>query len=81
MKLLLIVLISFSYSTNILGQAQTKIFTSDIDNFWIAYDSVKTTTDTSKQKEFIQRLYLNKATSGLKDFYNCKTTFGKETFK
>ncbi len=50
------------------GQAQTKIFTTDIDNFWIAYDSVKTTIDTTKQKEFIQTIYLDKATSGLKDF-------------
>ncbi len=57
----------FCFAT-IFGQTQTKIFTTDIDNFWIAYDSVKTTTDTAKQKEFIQKLYLDKATSGLKDF-------------
>ena len=46
----------------------TKIFTSDIDNFWIAYDSVQTTKDTVKQLQFIQELYLDKATAGLKDF-------------
>lgn len=68
MKRLKIIFIFFICSTKILGQTQTKIFTTDIDNFWIAYDSVKTTTDTTKQKEFIQKLYLDKATSGLKDF-------------
>jgi len=47
---------------------QTKIFTSDIDNFWTAYDSVQTTEDTIKQLEFIQKLYLDKASSGLKEF-------------
>ena len=68
MKLTLFILLIFSCLTNILGQTQTKIFTSDIDNFWIAYDSVKTTNDTTKQKNFIEKLYLDKATSGLKDF-------------
>lgn len=68
MKRLKIIFILFVCSPTIFGQIKTKIFTSDIENFWIAYDSVKTTTDTTKQKEFIQRLYLDKATSGLKDF-------------
>lgn len=68
MKLLLLLLSFNICSKSTFGQTQTKIFTSDIDNFWIAYDSVKTTTDTTKQKEFIQKLYLDKATSGLKDF-------------
>lgn len=68
MKLLLLILSFNTCSTSTFGQIQTKIFTSDIDNFWIAYDSVKTTTDTTKQKEFIQKLYLDKATNGLKDF-------------
>lgn len=62
--LLFFITLSFSYS---FGQ-QLKIFTSDIDNFWEAYDSVKSTADTARQIEFIQKLYLDKATDGLKDF-------------
>lgn len=50
------------------GQTKSKIFTADIDNFWQAYDSVKTTKDTLKQLEFIQKLYLDKASDGLKEF-------------
>ena len=50
------------------GQSATKIFTTDIDNFWNAYDSVQTTKDTTKQAQFIQQLYLDRATDGLKDF-------------
>jgi hypothetical protein len=46
----------------------TKVFTSDIDNFWAAYDSVKTNKDSLQQLHFIQTLYLDKATAGLKDF-------------
>lgn len=68
MKLLLLISSFIICSTYTFGQVHPKIFTNDIDNFWIAYDSVKTTDDTTKQKEFIQKLYLDKATSGLKDF-------------
>lgn len=68
MRVLLLILIFNTCLKSTFGQTQPKIFTSDIDNFWIAYDSVKTTADTTKQKEFIQKLYLDKATSGLKDF-------------
>ena len=68
MKQLKIIIISLLYSATTLGQTQNKIFTTDIENFWIAYDSVKTTNDKTKQKNFIQELYLDKATSGLKDF-------------
>jgi len=49
-------------------QSSTKIFTSDIDNFWLAYDSVQSTTDSSKQVQFIRALYMDKASDGLKDF-------------
>lgn len=49
-------------------QSSAKIFTTDIDNFWIAYDSVQSTNDSSKQVQFIQTLYLDKASDGLKDF-------------
>ncbi|QEC75887.1 Ig-like domain-containing protein [Mucilaginibacter ginsenosidivorax] len=53
------------------------VYTSDIDRFWLAYDSVATTSDTAKQMDFIQRLYVDKATPGLNAFmkarnYNAK---------
>jgi hypothetical protein len=46
----------------------TKVFTSDIDNFWTAYDSIQTTKDSLKQIGFIQNLYIDKGTKGLKAF-------------
>ena len=65
----LILTLTFYISCSALfGQTKPKIFTSDITNFWIAYDSVLTTKDTLRQKDFIQRLYFDKATLGLKDF-------------
>jgi len=43
------------------------IITTDIDNFWIAYDKIVTTNDTISQKEFINKLYFDKGTVGLKN--------------
>jgi len=63
----LFVFISFS----ITAAAQTstqKVFTSDIDNFWRAYDSCKATTDSLKQLQYIQTIYVDNGTKGLKAF-------------
>jgi hypothetical protein len=70
----ILILICFLF---LLLQGQQKVFTSDIDNFWIAYDSIQTTKDSLKQIGFIQKLYIDKGTSGLKAFmlargYNAK---------
>ncbi len=45
-----------------------RVFTSDIDHFWIAYDSAKMTNDSVRQLHFIQTLYVDKGTPGLKAF-------------
>ena len=61
---------SFLLLFSLLSSAQDtkKVFTADIDNFWIAYDSTQTTNDSLKQIEFIKKLYVDKATKGLKAF-------------
>ena len=50
------------------AQEGQKVFTADIDNFWIAYDSIQSTKDSLKQLDFIQNLYIDKGTKGLKAF-------------
>ena len=45
-----------------------KISTIDIDNFWVAYDSLQKTNDKTLQTKIVQELYLDKASIGLKDF-------------
>ena len=51
------------------GQNQKpKISTIDIDNFWLAYDSIQKTNDKTLQIKIVQELYLDKASIGLKDF-------------
>ncbi|RNI30826.1 hypothetical protein EFA69_06900 [Rufibacter immobilis] len=51
------------------GFAQKKaqrVVTTDVDNFWVAYDSMRTTQDSVKQLHYLQTLYLDKGTPGLK---------------
>ena len=48
--------------------AQIKLHTEDLPRFYEAFDSVMTTTDNLKQTEFIQKLYVDKASGGLKVF-------------
>jgi len=50
------------------GQGSHEVFISDIDNFWRAYDSVQTTADSVKQVNFLQTLYIDKGTEGLRLF-------------
>lgn len=67
MKSVLTVIFSLVFAS-VFSQNVNKIFTSDIDNFWIAYDSIQKTNDYSKKMDFINKLYINKGTTGLKAF-------------
>jgi Predicted Zn-dependent protease (DUF2268) len=46
----------------------SKVFTEDIDRFWVAYDSVIKIKDIQKQTEVLQKMYIDKGTIGLKAF-------------
>jgi hypothetical protein len=48
--------------------AQVTIHTTDIDNYWIAYDSIVKTHDFSARIGLINRLYIQKGTPGLHQF-------------
>ncbi|SFD83759.1 Predicted Zn-dependent protease [Chitinophaga sp. CF118] len=50
------------------GQNAPKVSTSDIDNFWIAFDSIQTIKEKDKQIELMKSLYTDKGTYGLKMF-------------
>jgi hypothetical protein len=47
---------------------KARLITSDIDNFWRAYDLASKETDAEKKKEIFQREYYDKGSQGLKDF-------------
>ncbi len=48
------------------------VSTVDIDNFWLAYDKAMTTADSGEQLQFIQSLYIDKGTRGLKAFMSAR---------
>lgn len=43
-----------------------KVFTSDVDNFWTAYDKITQTKDSVLQYKYLNDDYLSKGTEGLK---------------
>ena len=45
-----------------------KFVTSDVDNFWAAYDIAAKETDRSKRVAIFQSQYLDRGSAGLKDF-------------
>ena len=62
---------------NIFGQTKTefnkipentKFVTSDIDNFWRAFDLAKKETELEKKVKIFQREYIDKGSIGLKGF-------------
>ena len=48
-----------------------KFVTSDIDNFWRAYDQAAKEGDKAKRIAIFQSEYLDKGSAGLKDFLRC----------
>jgi hypothetical protein len=71
-KIFVIVFSLVTLSLSSKAQKDQNVFTSDIDNFWIAYDSIQTTKDSLKQIGFIQNLYIDKGTKGLKAFMEAR---------
>ncbi|GAA4303846.1 hypothetical protein [Nibribacter koreensis] len=66
-KLLSATLLTFATFSLALGQKkEQRVVTTDIDNFWKAYDRMQTTSDSLQQLHYLQTLYLDKGTPGLK---------------
>lgn len=64
MKLKFLIILSLIATTKSVGQ--TTIYTKDIENFFQAFDSVQATNDKQKQIEFVQKLYLDHGSLGIK---------------
>ena len=60
--LVLVVTLSLFSCSNESAIPSKNIITSDIDNFWIAYDKIITAKDTVEQKQYLKNLFLDKGT-------------------
>lgn len=67
---------------NIHLQAQSQQFVStDIANFWKAYDKIQTTTDSATQVRYLQELYIDKGSAGLKSLLEVRNYTAQEYVK
>lgn len=74
MKKIISTLIILTYFNNTNAQ---EIFTSDINNFWTAYDSIQ--KENSNKSEILESLFLSKNTEGLNAFMQIKK-FDKDDY-
>ncbi|WP_412469185.1 DUF2268 domain-containing putative Zn-dependent protease [Pedobacter sp. KLB.chiD] len=51
---------------------QQRIITSDIKNFWTAYDKIKETSDSTLHTGYLNDLFINKGTNGLKSIMKAR---------
>ncbi|HLP94908.1 MAG TPA: DUF2268 domain-containing putative Zn-dependent protease [Saprospiraceae bacterium] len=65
MKSLIFCLTFLVYNTSF---GQTKVFTQDITNFFVAFDSIYKQPNKAEQLNIVQTIYIDKASNGLKDF-------------
>jgi uncharacterized protein YjaZ len=77
MKKTLLFFLNLSLATIIFGQNQ-KFVSSDVDNFWTAYDKISATTDTLLKAQYLQAEYLDKASEGLKSLMKVRRYTAKE---
>ena len=73
MKKVIVAIILFTTLTNLFAQNNKQIFvTTDIDNFWTAYDKIITTKDSAAQYGYLNKLYIEKGSAGLKSIMEVK---------
>ena len=79
------VMLSMQFVFQLLGPtkiySQVKLHTEDLPRFYQALDSVMTSTDSLKQLAFIQSIYVDKASAGLKEFMKLRGGKTKEWLK
>lgn len=71
-KAILIFVCLFYFLETSAQKTPVKIVTTDIDNFWKAYDKMITTTDTLVQLQYLNDIYYKKGTQGLKDIMEAR---------
>jgi hypothetical protein len=79
MKKVWLILICIILKTQITAQKNQQAFVStDIDNFWIAYDKINATKDSTEQYHLLKTLYIDKGSLGLKSLIEVRNYKVKE---
>lgn len=76
--LLVLLIFTFLGCSQKTDNLNPSIVTSDIDNFWNAYDKIKTTKDSIQKIELLKTLFLEKASEGQKKMIQARNYSEKE---
>lgn len=77
-KMVSLLLITAFTSASFAQKFKQAIVSTDIDNFWIAYDKIIATKDSVQQYTLLKELYLAKGTEGLKGLMEVRNYTDKE---
>ncbi|HTF03824.1 MAG TPA: hypothetical protein VK826_07345 [Bacteroidia bacterium] len=77
-RILIFLLIGITFSCQTAKEKQSNVVTTDIDNFWAAYDLAIQEPDSLKQIKLIDSLYIQKGTLGLQKIMEAKNYTAQE---
>jgi hypothetical protein len=77
-RLLLIVFLGLLINNAMAQRQEAKLITTDITNFWNAYDQIIATKDTTLQLQHLNQLFIDKGTPGLKAMMKARSYTPKE---
>ena len=66
MKIATFIIFLFAFNVGLAQTPLNHVITSDINNFWNAYDQITSTKDSSRKYEILDRVFISKGTPGLK---------------
>src|SRR5688572_28048129 len=78
MRFLLTIVLHLLFLTAVFAQSPPRIITTDIDNFWIAYDKIVTTKDNAEQLEYLNKLFIEKASHGQQEMIKARRYTSQE---
>lgn len=71
-KIFAFLFLIFALTFTNFAQNTPNIFTTDIDNFWTAYDKIVTTKDNNEQLEFLNKDFIEKASIGQQAMFKAR---------
>lgn len=78
MKKAVLIMTYLSLTINSFAQNKLQFVSTDIDNFWVVYEKIKSTNDSAKQYQYLQEFYIDKGTKGLKSLIDVRNYTQKE---
>jgi hypothetical protein len=72
MRFVLTIVLHIFFLSAVFAQTSANVITTDIDNFWTAYDKIVTTKDNAEQLEYLNKLFIEKASPGQQAMFKAR---------